>query len=166
MNKWPNSHLFALPREFFDHCPLILISSTLDFGPTPFKFFNSWLLNEDLKSIVLSAWSFIGISVSTHPATIFKNKLKYLKGEIKNWRAVVDSCNDSGLKSLKHKVDILDNKAVMSGLNSQEKEDRLNLMKNIMEMEALKIKDIKQKAKVKWVTHKETKILDFPWYAF
>lgn len=78
----------------------------------------------------------------------------------------MDSCNDSGLKSLKHKVDILDNKAVMSGLNSQEKEDRLNLMKNIMEMEALKIKDIKQKAKVKWVTHKETKILDFPWYAF
>lgn len=30
-NKWPNSHLFALPREYSDHCPLILKSTTLDF---------------------------------------------------------------------------------------------------------------------------------------
>lgn len=86
MSKWPNSQLLALPREFSDHCPLVLKSSTLDFGPTSFKFFNSWLPNRDLESIVSFSWSNFGILTAFHPTIAFKDKLKKVKGAIKDWR--------------------------------------------------------------------------------
>lgn len=76
-----------------------------------------------------------------------------MKGEIKKWRKTKSSCDEGGVKALKMKVDNIDNKAEFNGgLNSQDKENRINFMKSIMEMESLKIKDLKQKAKVKWVT--------------
>lgn len=57
VNKWPHAQLLALPREFSDHCPLILKSLPIDFRPTPFKFYNSWILHDDLSSLVKDSWS-------------------------------------------------------------------------------------------------------------
>ncbi|GJU10200.1 RNA-directed DNA polymerase, eukaryota [Tanacetum coccineum] len=56
VDLWPNSHILALPREFSDHSPLLLTNSCVDFGPSPFKFYNSWLLHKDFPSIFLSSW--------------------------------------------------------------------------------------------------------------
>lgn len=42
MDKWGNAVATVLPRRFSDHCPIILINEPVDFGPTPFRFFNSW----------------------------------------------------------------------------------------------------------------------------
>ncbi|PWA77072.1 hypothetical protein CTI12_AA228410 [Artemisia annua] len=36
--KWPHSNA-ALPRDVSDHCPLILKTHAMDYGPIPFKFF-------------------------------------------------------------------------------------------------------------------------------
>ncbi|GJY77972.1 cytochrome P450 [Tanacetum coccineum] len=52
VDLWPNSHALALAREFSDHSPIILCNSTTDFGPVPFKFYNSWIGLNDLKPIV------------------------------------------------------------------------------------------------------------------
>ncbi|GJS96004.1 putative nucleotidyltransferase, ribonuclease H [Tanacetum coccineum] len=43
-------------HDLTDHCPLDLKTHSVDYGPTPFKFFNSWLLSEDFSSIVALAW--------------------------------------------------------------------------------------------------------------
>ncbi|PWA43470.1 endonuclease/exonuclease/phosphatase family protein [Artemisia annua] len=88
ISKWPNSQLIALPRELSDHCPLILKSHSLDYGPIPFKFFNSWLLNGDFPSIVSQGWSdphnSNHIPNSTlHPSIVLKCKLQHLKTCIK-----------------------------------------------------------------------------------
>lgn len=57
INMWPNAHVTVLPRDLSDHCPLILKTHVDDYGPIPFKFFNSWLLDGELSDVVSSSWS-------------------------------------------------------------------------------------------------------------
>ncbi|PWA63175.1 cytochrome P450 [Artemisia annua] len=88
IDKWPNSNIIALPREFSDHTPILLSNSVADFGPIPFKFFNSWLLHPDFSTIVQTCWANMSID-QVHPGVYFKHKLQCLKVELKQWRAKV-----------------------------------------------------------------------------
>lgn len=45
----PLSSVTALARDHSDHSPLILKPSDYNFGPIPFRFFNSWLLKDDFN---------------------------------------------------------------------------------------------------------------------
>ncbi|GJX17525.1 cytochrome P450 [Tanacetum coccineum] len=49
ISKWPNEQLMALPRELSDHCPLVQRTHSDNYGPIPFKFFNSWLSHAKLE---------------------------------------------------------------------------------------------------------------------
>ncbi|KAD5317992.1 hypothetical protein E3N88_17938 [Mikania micrantha] len=42
INKWPNAVCKVLERKYSDHCPIILVTTNIDFGATPFRFFSSW----------------------------------------------------------------------------------------------------------------------------
>ena len=37
LEKWPNSIQTALARNFSDHCPIVLRSNEIDWGPKPFR---------------------------------------------------------------------------------------------------------------------------------
>ena len=52
VDLWPNSYVTALPREFSDHTPLLLSNSTTNFGPSPFKFYNSYILHKDFTPLL------------------------------------------------------------------------------------------------------------------
>ncbi|GKD90136.1 hypothetical protein Tco_1365643, partial [Tanacetum coccineum] len=52
IQKWPSSHVLALSREFLEHTPLLLLNSALDFEPTPFKLYNSWIEHSDFPMLV------------------------------------------------------------------------------------------------------------------
>ncbi|GJV30474.1 putative RNA-directed DNA polymerase, partial [Tanacetum coccineum] len=150
-SKWPNAQLTALPRDLSDHCPLVLKSHSEDYGPIPFKFFNSWLLNEDFPHIVSESWSSHHDSITLqHPANVVKKKLQTLKHRLKNWRNNVCSKNDTLIRNLKTKVDILECKAEASALSSLEIEERLSLIKHLEDAEHIKRLDLMQKAKIKW----------------
>ncbi|XP_024958879.1 uncharacterized protein LOC112499834 [Cynara cardunculus var. scolymus] len=60
VNLLPMSNALALPRIFSDHCPIILDSRSIDGGPIPFKFFNSWLSDKDLQEVVEKSWNMSG----------------------------------------------------------------------------------------------------------
>nr|GEX21369.1 cytochrome P450 [Tanacetum cinerariifolium] len=68
-DKWPNSHILALTCEFSDHSPLLLINNSNDFGPTPFKFYNSWLLHVDFHQIITNYWISVDVGYATTQAT-------------------------------------------------------------------------------------------------
>lgn len=135
VSKWPNAQLVALPRELSDHCPLVLKCLSMDFGPTPFKFYNSWLAHKDLPSLVKNSWEDSSSSFIAHLGIHFKTMLKNLKGVIRNWRA--SSCNLelANLKLWRTKVDSIDNKAETGYLSFLESEERSLLMKNILDLE-------------------------------
>ncbi|XP_021975163.1 uncharacterized protein LOC110870283 [Helianthus annuus] len=54
-DKWPDACLRAIPRLHSDHSPVILVTSSGNFGVKPFKFFNSWLERDDLEEVVENA---------------------------------------------------------------------------------------------------------------
>ncbi|XP_022031553.1 uncharacterized protein LOC110932535 [Helianthus annuus] len=59
-NKWPVATLRALSSKFSDHCPLILTISDKNFGPKPFRVFNSWFDQPGFGDLVESAVSQCG----------------------------------------------------------------------------------------------------------
>lgn len=143
--------MVALPREFSDHCPLLLKNDTCDFGPIPFKFFNSWLLKKDFDIIVKNSWSNDAIRSNPHPTSNFKSKLQNLKVAIKLWRKELNNLDSINLKKMRLDLDLIDDKAEIGGLSSQDKEERFLLLKKITELDKARLLDLKQKAKVKWV---------------
>ncbi|GJR37726.1 RNA-directed DNA polymerase, eukaryota [Tanacetum coccineum] len=118
IQRWPNSYVFALPREFCDHTPLLLKNLTVDYGPTPFKLYNSWIDHTGFLSLVQNSWS--------------------------------SAVNGPPLVNIRDKVDGIDNKAESHPLNSEEIDDRIQWVKLLANFEHQKVKDLRQKAKLKW----------------
>ncbi|KAJ9538570.1 LOW QUALITY PROTEIN: hypothetical protein OSB04_031303 [Centaurea solstitialis] len=71
----------ALDRGWSDHVPIVLEEDKVDFGPIPFKFFDSWLLEDDLGPIL--NWKCE--KKSDCPDRTFRDKLKGVKTAIKTW---------------------------------------------------------------------------------
>nr|KAJ0194327.1 hypothetical protein LSAT_V11C800406660 [Lactuca sativa] len=86
LSSFPLSVVTAFPRELSDHSPITLTSTESDFGPIPFKLFNSWLLMDGFDQIVKDTWDqFVGYG---SPDAYLAAKLRYLKDSIKRWRRV------------------------------------------------------------------------------
>lgn len=84
LSSFPSVATTALLHEHSDHCPVTLISQHIDFGPPPFKFFNSWILIEGIENTVLQAWNtFQGYEP---PDSYLAAKLRHLKDAIRNWQ--------------------------------------------------------------------------------
>ncbi|GKE96636.1 cytochrome P450, partial [Tanacetum coccineum] len=150
ISKWPNAELNALSRDLSDHCPLLLKTHSADYGPIPFKFFNSWLLNEELTKIVTETWSnpnAVGCATVTHPSTLLKCKLKNLKNSIRVWRQTVGLHESNMIQGLKEDVNIHDIKAATNGLDETDISNRLSLLRKIEDLEHIKRLDLMQKAK-------------------
>lgn len=116
LNRWPNAKLTALPREgWSDHTPLLLQSVASDFGPSPFRFFNSWLKIpgfDDLISRLCNSFVFTGPADKRLAV-----KLKWLKTGIKQWMAIERKKNNERLDSLKASLDYFDDLADRGCLN-------------------------------------------------
>ncbi|GKA92040.1 hypothetical protein Tco_0813965, partial [Tanacetum coccineum] len=145
----PDSHTIALPREFPDHTPLLLSNATVDYGPSPFKLYNSWLLHKDFTPTVVECWTTKNLVLS-NPANVFKSKLQQLKATLKQWRKNVAEKENLVSMNLRNKIDELDMKAETSFLSSVEVESRITLVKSLADIEYGKVKDLKQKAKTRW----------------
>ncbi|GJW56437.1 RNA-directed DNA polymerase, eukaryota [Tanacetum coccineum] len=84
LDLFPNLSGLILHCRIFDHKPIILKESHMDYGLTPFCLFHSWFLEQDLAYVVEDSWNNDGVHASN--AMIFlKNKLKSLKQTLKTW---------------------------------------------------------------------------------
>ncbi|GJX67804.1 hypothetical protein Tco_0303531 [Tanacetum coccineum] len=73
---WGNTSVVAvaLDRKLSNHCPIVLKDVDLDFGPKPFRAFDIWLEERDIRNVVEEAWK---IEVmSRQPDCRFRDKLK------------------------------------------------------------------------------------------
>lgn len=83
INLQPLTSVTALAREHSDHAPIILRPSNCDYGPPPFRIFNSWLQLEDLNVLFKCSWdSFRGFGTADR---ILAAKLKHVKNAIRDW---------------------------------------------------------------------------------
>ena len=52
LTLWPDTTQFVLDRDFSDHCPILLRSKSVDWGPKPFKVMDWWLQDKGFQEIV------------------------------------------------------------------------------------------------------------------
>ncbi|PWA48326.1 RNA-directed DNA polymerase, eukaryota [Artemisia annua] len=83
-NKWPDACLRVLSGSNSDHFPLLLTTVSKNFGPKPFRVFNSWLSKDGFEDVVSSAAGFVGDSVS--PDVNLMKKFGRIRDSIKIWK--------------------------------------------------------------------------------
>lgn len=89
IEAWPTLNVTTMPRVHSDHSTIILSALQHDFGPTPFRFFNSWLKNPGFEGVLRSGWAVSwnpGRQLILSPISLVAGKLKNLKEHIKLWR--------------------------------------------------------------------------------
>ncbi|XP_023764125.1 uncharacterized protein LOC111912612 [Lactuca sativa] len=148
LNSFPLSAVTAHPRELSDHSPITLQSAVADFGPIPFKLFNSWILKEGFDQLVIDTWSrFVGYGT---PDAYLAAKLKFLKNAIRKWRKEVSKKESKELDDSISMIKNLEKQAEIRPLTALEICNWNDDIKKISELERLKTMDLKQKARIKW----------------
>nr|GEU83518.1 cytochrome P450 [Tanacetum cinerariifolium] len=150
----PNSHTITLPSEYSDHTPILSSSLSVDFGATPFKLYNSWIMHKDFPQLV--CWTSCNSRLTYNrpgPTSVsFKTKLQQLKSAIKQWRSQVVDMENMVSNDLRLKIDGLDMKAESSFLTNDEIMSRTAYVKSLADLEHAKLVDLRQKAKIrKWI---------------
>ncbi|PWA52455.1 cytochrome P450 [Artemisia annua] len=143
VHLWPNTNVLALPREFSDHTPILLKTFAPDFGPTPFKLFNTWLEHHEFPDLVRSSWTLpvtgrptVGsLSNNGHSLIGFKLKLQRLKNSIKQWRSSLQDRDTVACVELRNIIDSLDTKAESTCLSPIEVESRNSSIKLLANLE-------------------------------
>lgn len=137
-----------LPHNYSDHCPILLRSLLSDFGPTSFRFFNSWLGDKGLEYVVRRSWQSSKSNWSTAtPMSRHAMKIKHFKNCVKTWRSAKKN-DKSKIDVLQKKIQELDLKAESFDLSREEQELLMEEKTNMFEEEKKELLDIKQKAHI------------------
>nr|GEX37722.1 hypothetical protein [Tanacetum cinerariifolium] len=88
--------------------------------------------------------------IHSSKAVTFKLKLQNLKFALKEWRASVHANDSETSAILSANLERLDNLAENGPLSYSDVVSRSNTVKELTHLEHLKLKDIRQKAKVRW----------------
>ena len=83
LSKWSASSQYTLKRSFSDHCPVMLKSQSIDWGPKPFRILDCWLKDQSFKKLVQQTWS--NNNQGGWGGFVLKQKIKALKVSIKEW---------------------------------------------------------------------------------
>ncbi|XP_022008295.1 uncharacterized protein LOC110907655 [Helianthus annuus] len=146
--KWPNASLVALSNMVLDHSPILLSTLVQDFGPSPTRIFNSWLImpgmlefvKQSLNSFIFDGPADLGLAV----------KLKWIKFKLKDQVNVLKMEKEVVYKKKLELLEALEVQAEERVLSSEELTARAECKKAIMEMDRVKTMDLKQRARVKW----------------
>ena len=84
LEYFPHITGVVLEKGTSDHRPILLKDSHVDYGPTPFRFFHSWLELEGFHELVVNTWTNDGLS-NENGMVQFKKKLHHLKHVIRGW---------------------------------------------------------------------------------
>nr|KAJ0191956.1 hypothetical protein LSAT_V11C800414360 [Lactuca sativa] len=153
IEAWPNLNVTAMPRVHSNHCAILLSASQLDFGPTPFKLYNSWLKDPDFEGILRRGW---GISSNPRhqlllsPLSLVAGKLRKLKEHIKAWRKEVTEKARKEMEELTNRINDIDHLVEQGLINKELLISRQTAYQKIMEIESRRIEDLKQKSRTTW----------------
>jgi len=57
VSLWPDTSQHVLQRDYSDHCPIILKTKMVDWGPKPFRVVDWWLNHKGYHSMIKEAWN-------------------------------------------------------------------------------------------------------------
>ena len=94
-DKWHNIEVIAENRRFTDHTPLILKEVSGNYGPIPFKFYNSWLLEKDFNDVISKAWTEFRLEGHHLKMYYLMKKMKFVKSELVKWDKLMRDQRDN-----------------------------------------------------------------------
>ncbi|GLT51278.1 hypothetical protein SLA2020_246990 [Shorea laevis] len=139
----------GLPRNISDHCAIVLKSRTTDWGPRPFRVLDAWQQHPDFKKFVEKKWS--EMEVEGYAGYKCQQKLKLLKGFLKDWNKEVFGNMETQYEQAVKKIEQVDKQNEISELEEAEIVKR---QEGFSEMwECLRKKELiwKQKSRSRWV---------------
>jgi exonuclease III len=151
---WGNPNLWGLDRDVADHCPIVLRYDSENWGPKSFRFNNFWLSHKEFKEVVTKAWE--DQHFEGWMGFILKERLKGLKGMIKDWHRVTYGVADEKKKHLTKAIMELDTKSETQGLVEEEVIEIKKLFEELWKI--LKSIDamIFQRSRSKWLKEGDT----------
>ena len=96
--KWPDSSQQVLHKDYCDHCPIILKTELVDWGPKPFRVMDCWLKNKEYQRLVKEVWC--GDQQLGWGSIVLKNKLRNLKSSLKQWSIENGDVNNNKIQQL------------------------------------------------------------------
>ena len=153
LHKWPDSSQCNLERNYSDHCPIIMKSKSIDWGPKPFKVFDAWLKNKEYQKVVRDCWA--ANQLFGWGGFVLKNKLKILKARLKLWSKenAADMCNK--MKQIQQELNDLEN-----SMPSQPSVQQVQLLKKLQaelwEKANLYESTLRQKSRSKWIKKEDS----------
>ncbi|GJY74257.1 RNA-directed DNA polymerase, eukaryota [Tanacetum coccineum] len=147
--NFPSLAAECLDRHLSDHRPILLHEVVTDFGPTPFRLYHSWFSLTGFDDMVEKAWRSFSYTDS-NAMVRFKKMLQELKSLIRAW-VKERKADQSGSRNIivKELGDI--DKLLDDGLVDDELLlKRMDLTRQLHEMNNMASRDARQKSKIKW----------------
>ncbi|XP_057811358.1 uncharacterized protein LOC131025575 [Salvia miltiorrhiza] len=149
ISAWPSTCGRVLQRSLSDHCPILLSTKSVDWGPKPFRFLNAWTSHPDFLQVVKKVWK--ETKVVGWSCFVFKDKLKRLKQTLKEWNQSSFGNIDHIIRSLKDELLQWDSIDDTFGLEEAEV-IRRNEVKALITLQTRnKISVLQQKAGARWL---------------
>jgi exonuclease III len=135
-------------RDISDHCPIWLMSETLNWGPKPFRVLNGWMEHPDFFSFVEKAWK--NFDVQGRKAFILKEKFKMLKAFLRKWNREVYGILDLNIDQTVKELNDIEGMLGVDGVDL-ESTRRDGLVKDFWRQLHFKESLLKQKSRLRWV---------------
>lgn len=150
VNKWPNAYVRVLNRNLSDHSPLLFTVVDSNFGPKPFRMFDSWVDRPGCVEVindVFSSWV-----VQGPPDMNLLKKLGSLRNRLREWFHQVSSLEK--LEEMRLREEKEEMERIMETKDVEETEVWIwNECKVALEsIEFHKARDLRQKSRVKWAS--------------
>ncbi|GJU71917.1 hypothetical protein Tco_1263322 [Tanacetum coccineum] len=158
INAIPDIHITALDHLWSDHTPILFHVKKSNFGPSPFKLYNSWLLRDSFDDLIRSTWS----SMENHSndrSHMSHKTLRSIKGSIKQWHNNIKINDRNKRLEALNDLKFIDKKIDEGSANENDRENRIKLLQDIDNLDNLEAHGIiNQKRRSQSITVPTTRI--------
>ena len=147
--KWPGSTQQALDRNFSDHCPILLSSKIVDWGPKPFRILDCWLSDKSFSKMVQDSWN--STQQSGWGGFVLKEKIKKLKQSMKVWNTQHFGDTFKKFKKIEEELNKMENDTCHRHLTPEESLVRKRLQEELWIAAQSHESLLRQKARSRWI---------------
>ena len=148
IQTWPFYKQYVQQRIVSDHCAIVAKSWAKDWGPKPFRSIDTWFMEPGFKEFVKEKWGSYngqGDNISS-----LKEKLKYLKADLKVWNKNVFGCLQTNQKQILKDIEILDVKDDNDDLEESDRIGRMELLSQLRMIDNKLDSLTRQKSRTNW----------------
>ncbi|GJR01641.1 RNA-directed DNA polymerase, eukaryota, reverse transcriptase zinc-binding domain protein [Tanacetum coccineum] len=121
----------------------------IDFGPSPFKLYNSWLLSDGFDDLIKSEWELLDFNNTGFPIKCH-DKVRILKSKIRQWNNNNKSLDRNRKIAAIEELSSIEKKIDAGLATHSDTENRLKLLHELEDIDKFASMDLIQKARVKW----------------